>query len=249
MDPFVVVEAGSLDGRVAGDVVDLPPGAAKHLRTVLRRAPGSGLVLSDGAGATVPAELTADGARCLRAPEHIPAPTPALHVLQGIAKGRKVDEVVRTLTELGVDAITPVEAERSVKELAGPKRDKAVARWRAVATAAAEQARRPYVPRIVEPGTVAEVLGRIAGEGGSTAVVVADVGAPTSLSEAVGAGLREVDRVVLAVGPEGGWTPAEAATFADRGATVVTMGPAVLRTEHAGAALSAVVAFVLGRMD
>lgn len=249
MDPFVVVGPGTLDGRSAGDVVPLPPDVDKHLRTVLRRSRGSGLVVSDGAGTTASAELVPDGARCLADPEHTPAPVPTVHVLQGIGKGRKVDEVVRTLTELGVDGVTPVAAARSVKELDGAKRDKAIARWRAVAVAAAEQSRRPHVPRVGEPGTVAEVLGRLAGTGRRHHILVAQVGAATSLSAAVGPELRDVDEVVLAVGPEGGWTDDEIATFESHDAAVVSLGAPVLRTEHAGTALGAVVMFTLGRMD
>lgn len=248
MDPFVVIGAGALEGRGAGEVVALPAATAKHLRTVLRRPVGSGVVLADGRGTTVPAELVADGARCLATPATTPVPVPAVHVLQGIAKGRKVDEVVRTLTELGVDAVTPVAAERSIKELEGPKAERTLARWRAVATAAAEQSRRPHVPDIGAPGTVAEVLERLAGADGTTRVVAAQVGADAPLASAVTGELRAADRVVLAVGPEGGWTPDEEACFRAHGADVVSLGPAVLRTEHAGAALGAVVMFTLGRM-
>lgn len=248
MDPFVVLPAGALDGRTTGDVVALPPATAKHLRTVLRRPPGSGLVLTDGVGTTVPAQLVEDGARCLADPTTTPVPVPSLHVLQGLAKGRKVDEVVRILTELGVDGITPVAAERSIKELEGAKRDKALARWRAVAVAASEQSRRPRVPVIDEPGTVEEVLDRFPDVGGASRVVVAHVGAGTPLSAVATPALAAVERVVLAVGPEGGWTSDEVARFADRGADVVTMGASVLRTEHAATVLAAVVSFRLGRM-
>lgn len=249
MDPFAVLVPGALDGRGTGDVVTLPPATAKHLRTVLRRPVGSGLTVADGAGTSAPAELVADGARLTAEPVTAPAPRPTLHVLQGLAKGRKLDEVVRTLTELGVDAITPVAGDRSIKELAGPKRDRTLDRWRAVAAAASEQARRPRVPVIDEPGTVEEVLARLAAEDGATRVVAAHVGATAGLAGALTDDLRELDRVVLAVGPEGGWTPGEVAAFADAGAAVVHLGSSVLRTEHAAAALAAVVSFRVGRMD
>ena len=249
MDPFVVLAPGALDGRTAGDVVALPAATAKHVRTVLRRPVGSGLVLADGAGVTAAAELAEEGARCLEPSTRTPTPTPTVHVLQGLAKGRKLDEVVRTLTELGVDAVTPVAADRSVKELDGPKRDRTLDRWRAVATAASEQARRPHVPEIAEPGTVAEVMARLVGAGDDRLrVIVAHVGASRPLSSAVSSELAGVDRVVLAVGPEGGWTPGEVASFADHGAAVVSLGDPVLRTEHAAAALAAVVMFTVGRM-
>jgi 16S rRNA (uracil1498-N3)-methyltransferase len=248
VEPFVVLSPGVLDGRSAGDVVPLPPETAQHLRTVLRRPAGSPLVLADGAGTTVPASLAPPaGARCEAAPTTSPSPRPALHVLQGLPKGRKLDEVVRTLTELGVDRVTPVESDRSVVRLEGPKRDKAVTRWRSVATAAAEQSRRAHLPVIDAPATVDEILDELAADGDGTVVVVAHVGAGTPLADA----LPRPDGVaclVLAVGPEGGWTADEVAAFRARGAAVATLGSSVLRTEHAAPALAAIATFTLGRM-
>lgn len=257
MEPFVVLAPGSLDGRREGDVVALPPDTVKHLRTVLRRRPGSPVVLADGVGVSAPASLAApDGARLTAAPTSTPAPRPSLHVLQGLPKGRKLDDVVRTLTELGVDRITPVAAERSVVELVGARLDKAVARWRAVAVAAAEQSRRPHVPVVDPPATVDDVVAELDAAGPAVVSVVAHVGAPTPLAAALPSprdrqgrdDAARIDRLVLAVGPEGGWTTAEVERFSTSGAVAASLGASVLRTEHAAPALAAIAAFTLGRM-
>lgn len=244
--PFVLLAPGALGTGGSADAVPLPADVAKHLRTVLRLEPGAPLVLADGAGVTAPAVLLPDGARLTGPLTQEPRPEPVLHVAQGVAKGRKLDEVVRTLTELGVDRITPVAADRSVTKLEGPKRDRAVDRWRSVVRAACEQSRRAWVPRVDPPATVAALTADLDG----AAAVVAHVGATGSLRATladVTAGAQP-RRVVVAVGPEGGWTPDEVDAFEAAGARVVSLGPAVLRTEHAAPALVAVVNYVLGRM-
>lgn len=242
VDPFVLLDPGALGTGGSADVVALPADVTTHLRTVLRLEPGAAVVLADGAGVSGPAVLLDEGARLTGPLRQVPAPRPTVHVLQGLAKGRKVDEVIRTLTELGVDRVTPIAAARSVTRLDGAKQTKAVARWEAVARSACEQARRSRVPRIDAPMTVTGVCAEL----GGADVVVAHVGATEGLSEALAAG-GAGDRLVLAVGPEGGWTDEEVARFRSAGARVAGMGPTVLRTEHAAPALAAVVAFSLGR--
>lgn len=242
--PFVLVDAGSLDGATAGTAVALPRDAAKHLRTVLRLGPGAELVAADGHGTWAAARLTDDGVEVTEDPTTDDEPRPRIHVLQGLAKGRKVDDVIRTLTELGVDAITPVAADRSVVKLTGDKVDKAAERWSAVARAASEQARRSRAPHIGRPASVAELAPGLA----DRRLVVAHVGATRPLADALSSELGATDEVVLAVGPEGGWTDAEVDRFAAVGGTAVSLGRSVLRTEHAAPALAAITAYVLGRM-
>lgn len=244
-DPFVVLDAGALDAAGEGATVPLPRDADRHLRTVLRLSPGAPLLLADGAGASAPAQLAEDGARLTGEVELEPAPEVTIEVLQGLPKGRKLDEVVRVLTELGVDRLTPVAAERSVTRLEGAKVDKAVERWRAVARAAAEQSRRART-LVVDPPVGLDQL-PVADEGGGALLLVAHVGAERGLRDV----LRDLDgvaRVVVAVGPEGGWTDAEVARLTAVGGHLASLGRSVLRTEHAAPALAAVVSFTLGRM-
>lgn len=236
--PFVHVDV-RLDGVTAGASVALPDDAVHHLRGVLRLEPGDPVVLTDGAGATLAARLERDVAVATADVRRRPARRPAIHVLQAIPKGRRLDDVVRTCTELGVDRITPVRAERSVPRLHGGRATKAVGRWQAVARAAAEQARNPWRPRVDAPAT----LGRLDLAGAS--VLVAHVGAG-GLRSALAALPRHAPRVACAIGPEGGWTDDELAALDGR---TVGLGPTVLRTEHAAAALVAVVAHHLGRTD
>lgn len=245
-DPFVYVAPGQLHGAGRGDRLTLEPDDDHHVRTVLRQTRGARLELCDGRGTTAPARLGTDEVELLASPVAHAPPTTTIGVVHALPKGRKLDEVVRVLTELGVDRIVPVTSERSVVRLEGPRRDKAVARWRAVARAAGAQSRRPHLPGIEEPR---ELTGRTGPEGGAAELLlVAHVGAPVGLATA----LRRADvlqRVTVAIGSEGGWTDAEVAMLVDGGAVPVHLGPAVLRTEHAAGVAVAVIAAAAGRMD
>jgi 16S rRNA (uracil1498-N3)-methyltransferase len=238
--PFVHIDTPLAAGS-AGDHVELDARDLHHLTTVLRLRTGAHLELADGRGGWAAARLTEDGA-ALRAPAvHVPAPRPALVVAQGLPKGRKLDDIVRMCTELGVDAILPVAASRCVTRLAGPKADKAVERWTAVARAASEQARRVRRPTVGAIRPAAAV-----GEAGGSLVVAHPGGTPLprSFDE-----LASADRVVLAIGPEGGWSDAEVGAWEDEGARLAGLGPTVLRTEHAAAAALAALGAGLGRWD
>ena len=228
-----------LVGSTAGTRVPLDDEARHHLTTVLRLAPGAWLEVADGHGAVASGRLGTDDVELLTAPVVTPPACPRLELAQALAKGRRFDDVVRQATELGVDVIRPVAAERSVSRLSEQRAERARSRWASVARAAAEQARRPTRPQLTPPCPVAGL--DLAGAD----VLVAQLGAP-ALPDVAGDG-EDVERVVLVVGPEGGWSDAELETLLEHGARLAGLGPTVLRTEHAGAAGLAVLAARLGR--
>lgn len=237
------------------DLADAAPGEQRalardddhHLRTVLRLRDGDEVVLADGAGRTATGRLVAGGVELAAEVVTTPAPSPTVEVVHGLPKGRKLDEVVRVLTELGVDAVTPVHADRSPVELRGAKADKAVARWRAVARSAGAQSRRSRLPAVAAPTTLETAIGDHTGPDVLTLV------AHPEATAGLGRELRDRGpwpaRVVLVVGPESGWSDDEVAAWRAAGATAVHLGATVLRTEHAATAACAALALVLGRMD
>jgi 16S rRNA (uracil1498-N3)-methyltransferase len=246
LTPLVHVDQ-SLDGVLVGEVVALPRTQRHHLTTVLRLGVGEPLELSDGDGGHAVAELTDQGARLTRPPVTRPRPRPRLRVVHALPKGRKLDEVIRTVVELGVDEVEPVTASRSVRRPEGERRDKAVQRWQAVARSACEQARRVHGVRIAPLIGVADLA--VAGPW-----LLADPRASRSLPSelaTIDAGdlVRHDGIVTVAVGPEGGWTEQEVDLLASRGALPVHLGPTVLRTEHAAAAAVAVISATLGRWE
>lgn len=240
--PFVHVDA-TLAGAAGGDEIALTADEAHHLTTVLRLSAGASVEVADGVGGHAEAVLAGRALRLRDAPRREQRREPRIVVAQALPKGRKLDEVVRQVTELGVDGIVPVAAERSVTRLTGPKAERAVARWASVARAACEQARRTFRPTIWPILGLSE-LADMAGEPG-TVLLVAHPGSPGLPHHLEAA--RAAERVVVAVGPEGGFSTAEVIQLETAGARLAGLGDATLRTEHAAAAATAVLVAGLGR--
>ena len=247
--PYVHLDA-SLQRVAAGGTVPLSSSEAHHLTTVLRLRPGAAVEVADGAGGSATAELGDHEVRLVADPRFQPARTPRLRVAQALSKGRKLDEVVRQVTELGADGIVPVTAARSVTRLDVAKASRALERWRAIARAASEQARRPWRPHvepITDPAALVSRRDPLASTAGTVTCLLL-VGHPGGRPlPSFGARAAAAAEVTLAIGPEGGWTEEELAVMVDGGATTVGLGDTILRTEHAGAAGLAVLAALLGR--
>jgi len=238
LTPYVHLEVPLADAEV-GARVALTERDRHHLTRVLRLGPGASVVVADGQGVSAPATI-ADGDLVLTAPAtSAPLPRPRLVLAQALPKGRKLDEVLRLATELDVDEVRVLATARSVSEIAPAKRARVQQRWEAVVRAASEQARRPRRPPVVGPLPL-DRLGR-----DDELLLLAHPGAPALPT--VGDAVAAASSIVLAVGPEGGFTDAEVSDALASGALAVGLGPTVLRTEHAGAAGLAVLAAGTGR--
>lgn len=210
---------------------------ARHAATVRRLRAGERLVLSDGAGAM--ARCVVEGVQAgrdalvtLSVESYWTEEPPALRVLvaQALAKGDRGELAVELATEAGVDAIVPWRAARSVAKWEdGGRGEKALARWRATARAAAKQARRAHVPEVTEPVTTGELAGLAAT---MSLAIVLESDVPERLADLQ---LPETGDVLLVVGPEGGITDEELRLLRDAGARAVRLGTTVLRTSTAAA--------------
>jgi 16S rRNA (uracil1498-N3)-methyltransferase len=205
---------------------------------------GAELSVTDGAGRVVDAVLSGTGARPVGPVRVSPPPSPRLVLAQALSKGRRAEDAVRVACELGVDRLVPVLAARTQGRPHGSTGEGIVARWDAVAVAALEQSRGVWRARVDAPVPVA----RLGAEAPGTLRLVTVPGA-TPLPDAIGAALAAgwPTDVVVAVGPEGGWTPEEVGTLTASGWIGVGLGPSVLRTEHAGPVAVSVLAALLGR--
>jgi 16S rRNA (uracil1498-N3)-methyltransferase len=222
-------------GHVFVDALDdlLRPERADehHLLRVLRVRDNEVITAADGAGAwrTYRAHPVA-GALELRAtgPLRLVARPPvALALAFGLTKGVKPEVVVARLTELGVDRIAPVAAERSVVRWDDARAATGVERLRRVAREAAVQSRRAALP-------VVDDVVRVRDLAGHPAALVAVPGAPPLLGVVAELGWPGADppaEVLAIVGPEGGLAPDEVAAL--RATAAVGLGPAVLRAETA----------------
>jgi 16S rRNA (uracil1498-N3)-methyltransferase len=245
--PFVHLDA-DLGRAGVGDRVALSTPERHHLTRVLRLSAGARVEITDGRGAAAEGVLAGDGVELTAPVGREPPRTPRLVVAQALPKGRKLDEVVRQVTELGADEVIPVQAERSVARPPSERVGKLQSRAQAVARAAGEQARSPWrttVSPVTDTAALARVVDAGSPPGAREALLVAHLDAPAL--PVVLASLAPLDRLTIAIGPEGGWSDAEVAHLRADGAVVVGLGGTVLRTEHAAAAALAVASAVLGR--
>jgi 16S rRNA (uracil1498-N3)-methyltransferase len=228
-------------GLAPGATVDLPDEAAHHALRVLRLDDGDEVMLFDGCGGAWQARLLRAG-KGLRAALQTRAdddrePPLAVTLVQGLPAADKMDWVVQKCTELGVAAIRPVAAKRSVIKLSGERMERRVAHWQGVAVAACEQCGRNRVPAVASLLDLPQYLG-VAPEENETRFILAP-GAQQNLRGMT----RPAGGVTLLVGPEGGFDEGEMRAAAAAGFVPLALGPRVLRTETAGvAALAAMMA-------
>ncbi len=173
---------------------------------------------------------------------------PHITLVQGIAKGAAMDEIVQHAVELGVERIIPLMTERTVVRLEASKESARVSRWQRIAQSAARQSQRSRVPDVEPPATIAALPERLAAadicivlweEPGADSLpaVLASVDASVSGAES---------RVALVVGPEGGLTAEEVAAMQATGALVASLGPSILRAQTAALAAVTLASYALG---
>lgn len=253
LDEQVVADEGAAEFplRLAAD--DL-----KHVRA-LRLSPGEHIAVVDAVRDYFECEITGFDAQVplVRIAQHLDAHArPTVVLVQGLAKGDKMDTVIRHATELGVSAFLPLACERSVVRLDAKKGAAKAERWRAVAKSAAMQSGQVGAPEVAEPAGLAQVCAALAQ---ATAVLVCWEEAPGTarLEEALAAGLAQAGqlpedaRVAVVVGPEGGLAQREvdALLACNPRASLVSLGPSILRTETAGIVAPALVLHELSRME
>jgi 16S rRNA (uracil1498-N3)-methyltransferase len=221
----VFVDEGALSGGGAGasggEPVTVSAEDRHHLSRVLRLSDGEQVVATDGRGHWCMCEYRGGALVPTTDVLFEDRLTPSLTVAFAPPKGDRTEWAVQKLTELGVDTIVPLLADRSVVRWDGSRAERALERLRRVAASAAAQCRRVWLPEIGEVQTVPD-LAESVGTGG--------LASPGGLALAeLGGDPPGLDRPVVAVGPEGGWSDAEL----ELGLPTVGLGTQVLRSETA----------------
>lgn len=225
---------------VAGDRVTIAGPEARHAVTVSRLSVGDRVSVGNGAGLVVdgivvvaePAEFSFEVANVTLTERS----GPAVILAQALAKGDRDELAIQAATELGVDAVIPWSAARSIVRWEGAKVTKGIDRWAAVVREATKQSMRAWVPDVLDLVSTRQ-LRLLAAE---TRMLV--------LIGSAAARLTDIDLddrdLLLVVGPEGGIGEDELAVL---GGEPVRLGPEVLRTSTAGPAAIAVLNAKLGR--
>lgn len=195
----------------------LDAGARHHLVRVLRARQGELVTVTDGAGHWRPCRVVGDAIAPDGEVRFVPADSPVLTVAVAVPKAERPEWLVRKVTEIGIDRLVWIDCRRSTVRWDGAKEQKVLGRMRTIAVDASLQSRRVWFPSIEGPVAAVDVL-------------------PAAAAAAEPGG-RELspDDAVVAIGPEGGWDPAELALAA----STVDLGPTILRVETAALVVAA----------
>ncbi len=235
------------------DALCLRDSEAHHVRDVLRMKSGARLVVFNGRGREVTAEivdLARDEIRLRKLQENETAPLRCRITLgQAIPKGKNMDLIVQKAVEIGAAEIAPLISERTIVDLDAKEAEQKRSKWQQIAIEATKQCGQNWLPTVQAPRKLKEFFGVATGLR-SVATSHSDV-ATTHDLRLIGSlqpdalhlkhilsefRERHGDRpqnVLMMVGPEGDFTPAELALAKSHGCLPITLGPIILRVETA----------------
>lgn len=246
-----LIEDGNLD---AGGDVDLSEDTAHHIRHVLRLRPGQSIELRDGRGngwSGVIREMNRQGIRVAVGEKQTLDRESSLRLTLALAFSRsdRMELVLRQATEMGVHRFIGFAAERSDYHLVRPQMERRMERWRKISREALCQCGRMSLPEVFMVPDAAALISHAAeweataGEG--LKILAREEAERQSLSSLLD-GYPACRRMLVVVGPEGGWSKGEGDQFVEAGFHAVHLGPRTLRLETAAVALLAVVQLLWG---
>ncbi|MFO0874799.1 MAG: RsmE family RNA methyltransferase [Phycisphaerales bacterium] len=227
--PWIHVDRVPADGAA----VPLDADAARHAAGARRLRDGDTVTLFDGEGLVADAMLVdrCRAARATSAPRRVAPAASTVVIAAALPKGDRAATMIDLATQLGMDEFVPLRCERSVTTAT----ENGIARLERVAIEACKQSRRAWLPRFAPERTPAGALDDSARAGAT--IVLAD-GAGGALDHGIA---RPAARIVVLIGPEGGFAESEIAACIAAGAHRVSFGAHVLRIEAAVAAACAIV--------
>ncbi|WP_434402603.1 16S rRNA (uracil(1498)-N(3))-methyltransferase [Planococcus sp. 11815] len=232
MQRYFIEDKKSADGylTITGD-------DAKHITKVMRQSVGEELI-AVVAGKVYLAKITDIDldvqVKLIRELEDRSELPKKVTIACGLPKGDKLELITQKATELGMNALLPYSAERSIVKWDGAKSIKKIERLKKIAKEAAEQSHRSHIPDIQAVHSFKELANVV--KNYDVAIVAYEEEAKKSggrrFAEILES-LYDKDSILLVFGPEGGISETEAAALKEAGALFTALGPRILRTETA----------------
>jgi len=222
----------------------------RHMQKVLRHAPGDRVVLIDGSGYEYPAvieSMTRDTAAFTVTGKVLSSATSPLElvVAQGFLKEKKMDTIIRHLTELGISRWVPVFSERSVARPDGKRLAERGRRWEAIAIESLKQCGLSRLPEISQPIPMKDLLEDPEPCDGKV-VFWEDETQPAKPVDALFPAAPR--KILVLIGPEGGFSSEEIEMAKAAGFQSASMGPRILRAETAAIAACTLIQYIYGDM-
>ncbi len=237
--------------KTGGNAVLISGSDAKHIKNVLRMKIGDRLGLSDGSGMGYEARITAFPNKGVevsingRFPLNTESPTQII-VAQAFLKEKKMDGLVRPLTELGISRWIPFIAKRSVPRPDKKRLGARIVRWEKIAKESLKQCRRSLMPEIGPVATFEEVLA--IGKACDLRIAFWEDEAMPFDFVSSQSDRNSHPTILLMLGPEGGFTVEEMKKAGDCGFVTASLGPRILRSETASIAACTLVQYFFGDM-
>ena len=223
---------------------------SRHIDKVLRLGPGERVIVFDGLGREYEIQLSGlhdgrvEGEIIRMLPQSV-EPSFMINLVQGIAKGEKMDFIIQKAVELGTAAIYPFFSQHAVVKLEKERAVKKQERWQAIAREACKQCRRSRIPNVHQPCSLQTIMEII---NGNPAVMLYENETRQGLKEWLAEkrpSLTGEKELFLMIGPEGGFAPSEVEMARTRGVMTAGLGPRILRTETASLAALTIVLYEL----
>jgi 16S rRNA (uracil1498-N3)-methyltransferase len=224
---------------------------AHHARDVLRLKRGDKVVVFNGRGREITAKIIDLAGREVRLGKITQSETPAMRsrisLGQAMPKGKNMDLIVQKAVELGAAEIFPLLSARTIVDLTDDEARKKQAKWQSVAIEAAKQSGQNWLPPIHAPKTIKQFFAelpsfdlQLIGSLQPGALHLKKI-----LSDFAAECRHSPESVLMLIGPEGDFTPAELALARSHGCRPITLGPIILRVETAAIYCLSVLAYEL----
>jgi 16S rRNA (uracil1498-N3)-methyltransferase len=221
---------------------------ANHIKNVLRLKPGGSVCLCDGQGREYHGKISGFSSEgvCVSGLSFLdssPDPPVEITIAQGFLKDKKMDNLVRPLSELGVSRWVPFMAERSVARPDPGRLQERVQRWEMIARESLKQCRRTRLLEIYPALSFEEALDM--GKGHDVKFIFWEGASDARISSRSS---YSGNSIFAFLGPEGGFSEQEVALAGSAGFSPAGLGPRILRSETAAVAVSALLQFIFGDM-
>jgi 16S rRNA (uracil1498-N3)-methyltransferase len=221
--------------------LELAGAEAHHARDVLRMRLGEKLVIFNGRGREITAEIVDLGSNEIGLRKLHEAETPPLQcriVLgQAIPKGKNMDLIMQKAVEIGAAEIAPIISDRTIVQVDSESAAQKQSKWQQIAVEAAKQCGQNWLPYVHAPRKLSELFSLAAAESFDLQLIGSLQPGARHLKKVLADYSNEHQRrprsVLMLIGPEGDFTPAELALARRHGCQPITLGPIILRVETA----------------